>query len=552
MGKVKRSREEQASRRRLGKYYTPSWAVDYIVKHTLGPIIKENSDRSLGEITVLDPACGDGAFLLGALRFLANSVTAEGYERRLTLRSLVDCIHGVDVNPEAVKSCRQKLTKAATELLGHPADFTNRILLGDSLIQEDDDAVAVFGKDLPERHPLIWQRVYPWVMRDGGFDVIVGNPPFIGIKGMDPQLKEYLRRRYSTAHQQFDILVPFIERGLLLLRGGGRLGFIVSNKILAADYGTPLRKLLVSSLVIEQMVDISQIEMFEGAATYPHILIVRKPRKSDETKDNETLLLSRLEISSGVAKMPSETIRVPQHLYRELPNCILTPALTKEKFRILQQMQRCTIPLGRVCKVNCGIARTGFSKHILTKAHYNKLSEREKQVVLPFLTAGSVHRYTTKTKGYLTYSPDLATPEQWHKFSEPKIVVAGMGKHLRVALDHEGCALGRVYYSTLENIPANPYYLLALLNSRLINAYYSLLFCATHLRGGHIRFNATYLQKIPIIHPVEPKSEAELAELAHQALQKPALLKQGLDKKIDLKVATLYGLDLEEVAVLDG
>ncbi len=553
MGKAKRDREERVSRRRLGKYYTPSWAVDYIVRHTLGPILKENTERPIGEFAVLDPACGDGAFLRGALRFLASSVTSkEEQERRIRLRSLVDCIHGVDVDPEAVSSCRKKLTKTATELLGFPADFTNRILLGDSLIQEDDDAIAVFGETLPERHPLVWQRVYPWVMRDGGFDVIIGNPPFIGIKMMDPQLKEYIRRKYATAHQQFDILVAFIERGLQLLRGGGRLGFIISNKVLAADYGLPLRELLVSRLVIEQMVDISQLEMFEGAATYPHIIIIRKPKTSEEAKENETQLLSRLEVSDGLIKTPSKTESVPQHFFQQLPNCILSPALSKEKFRIILKIQQDTVPLGQICKINCGIARTGFSKHILTKTQYGELSEQEKQVTLPFLTAGSVRRYSTKKKGYLTYSADLATAEQWKEFGESKIVFAGIGKHLRVALDQEGCALGRVYYSILDDSTVNPYFLIALLNSRLVNAYYSLLFGATHLRGDYIRYNATYLQKIPIPTTVGPKREAELADFGQRAIQKPALLKQGLDSKIDRLVAALFDIDLADVEILVG
>jgi hypothetical protein len=449
-----------------------------------------------------------------------------------------------------VSSCRRKLTEAATDLIGFPADFTNRILLGNSLIQEDDDAIAVFGQTLPERHPLVWQRVYPWVMRDGGFDAIIGNPPFIGVKMMDPQLKEYLRRKYTTAHQQFDILVAFIERGLQLLRGGGRLGFVISNKVLAADYGLPLRQLLVSRLVIEQMVDISQLEMFEGAATYPHIIIIRKPRTSAEAKENETLLLSRLEVSDGVAQQPDQAERVPQRFFRELPNCILSPALTKEKFRILQKMQQNTALLGEICKISCGIARTGFSKHIITKAQFNKLSKQAKAITRPFLPAGGVLRYSTKKKGYLTYSADLATKALWEEFGKPKLVFAGIGKHLRVAWDQEGCALGRVYYSIFDADSGNPYFLIALLNSRLVNAYYSVLYGATHLRGGYIRYNSTYLQNIPVPAHVEPAREAELAELAQQAFRKPALLKRGLDAQIDQCVARLYGLGQKEVAIL--
>ncbi|MFX1476187.1 MAG: TaqI-like C-terminal specificity domain-containing protein, partial [Promethearchaeota archaeon] len=337
-----------------------------------------------------------------------------------------------------------------------------------------------------------------------------------------------------------------------LLRGGGRLGFIVSNKVLAADYGTPLRELLVSSLAIEQMVDISQLEMFEGASTYPHIIIIRKPRRSIEAKENETLLLSRLKVSDGVIQVPSQAERVPQRFFQELPNCILSPALSVEKFRIIERMRRNTTLLSEVLEINCGIARTGFSKHVLTKTQYSKLAEKEKQVTRPFLTAGDVLRYSTRKKGYLTYSAALATPEQWQEFGEPKILFAGIGKHLRVALDQEGCALGRVYYSILKKNPVNPYFLIAVLNSRLVNAYYSLLFGATHLRGGYIRYNATYLQKIPIPPSTESRQEAELVELATQAIQKPSLLKQGLDSKINQCVASLYGLKPEEVTVLEG
>ncbi|MFX1564018.1 MAG: class I SAM-dependent DNA methyltransferase, partial [Promethearchaeota archaeon] len=255
-GKNQSGVAKRTHKKKLGKYYTPDWIVDFIVEHTLGPTLDEQPDRLLGEFTVLDPACGDGAFLLGVLRFLINRVSSnDEKEHRYALRSLVDCIYGVDVDPKAVQNCKKRLSIAASESLSVENNFNQRVLLGNSLLNEDDAADAVFGKTLAKMNPVDWQRFYPWVMRDGGFDVIVGNPPFIGIKGMDTKLKNYIRRKYRTVHKQFDILIPFIELGLRLLRPGGRLGFLISNKILAADYGAPLRKHIVSNFIIEKIID---------------------------------------------------------------------------------------------------------------------------------------------------------------------------------------------------------------------------------------------------------------------------------------------------------
>ena len=284
---TKGRKKSQTKKKRLGQFYTPDWLVDYILRHTLGPAVTEDPGRLLGEFTILDPACGDGAFLLGALRFLSEKVeTFPSSQKRLLLRSIVDSIHGIDIDKKALKACQKRLEKASEGFLGIPADFSQRVLLGNSLIQTDENAQQIFQESLRKKHPVDWHRVYPWVMRDAGFDVIVSNPPFLGIKAMDLELKDYIRSRYRTVHQQFDILIPFIELGLSLLRPGGRLGYVISNKILAADYGLPLRKTLVNNFVIEQMVDLSNINVFEDAATYPHILIIRKPHRPDEVRQN--------------------------------------------------------------------------------------------------------------------------------------------------------------------------------------------------------------------------------------------------------------------------
>ncbi len=538
--------------RRLGQYFTPDWVVDYIMKQTLGPALNEEPDRLLGEFTVLDPACGDGAFLLGALRFLSHKVEfLSSHPRPLILRSIVDSIHGIDVDPKAIQKCQSRLEEMSKKLLGVSTDFSQRILLGNSLIQTDVHSNTIFGNDLPKMHPIDWHRVYPWAMRDGGFDAIIGNPPFLGIKAMDPPMKDYIRHRYRTVYQQFDILVAFIELGLQLLRPGGRLGYVISNKVLAADYGTRLRQTLVSNFIIEQMVDLSHLNVFEDAATYPHIIVIRKPRRLDEIQQNKTRLLSPPTRPEDLTAPTPTFTSLPQTYFTSLPNTILAPTLSEEKFAVLQRMLQNTIPLGQACNIRCGIAKTGFTKQLLSSEEFNHLSKSKKQQTLPFLNAGDVQRYRLRQQKYLTYAPELTSPEQWQDFQGPKLIIAGMAKQLRVAFDQSGHALGRVYYITQNRAPYHPYFLLALLNSRLINAYFTLLFVATHLRSGYIRYNASYLEKIPLAKPTQHQ-EDELAELTAFVLQNPKNLKKGLDQEINDLVAKLYGLSLNDVILLEG
>ena len=141
--------------------------------------------------------------------------------------------------------------------------------------------------------------------------------------------------------------------------------------------------------------------------------------------------------------------------------------------------------------------------------------------------------------------------DQWNDFKEPKLVIAGMAKQIRASLDSEGHALGRVYYITQKRAPYNPLYLLGLLNSQLINAYFTLLFFATHLRSSYLRYNATYLEQIPIPMPTKYQ-EDKLAKLVQYIVQNPKSLKKGLDLEIDQIVANLYGLSENDVLQFEG
>jgi hypothetical protein len=294
------------------------------------------------------------------------------------------------------------------------------------------------------------------------------------------------------------------------------------------------------------MVDISHLNIFEDAATYPHIIIVKRPKNPLEARSNRTHIITPPLQPSDLTTQSSTGTSVPQYHFAELPNSILAPSLTDQKFTVLKKMFRNSIPLGQACKVRCGIAKTGFTKHLISHKDYAKLSSTKKKETLPFLNAGDVRRYHLRLQKFLPPNPDLVSDDQWKDFQEPKIVIAGMAKYIRAALDTAGHALGRVYYITQRRSPYHPLFLLAILNSQLINAYFTLLFVATHLRSNYIRYNASYLEQIPLAKPTKDQEDA-LVDLTQHVVENVAYLKRGLDDEINALVAQIYGLSPDEV-----
>ena len=132
------------------------------------------------------------------------------------------------------------------------------------------------GINREEKHPIAWDRAFPSVTDRGGFDIIVGNPPYIRIQSWPEEDRDYYRANYRSAHGSFDIYVLFIEKSLDLLKAGGRLGFITSGKFLRADYGRRLIEFIQQHATVEEIVDLSAQRVFGDATTYPAIVVLRK------------------------------------------------------------------------------------------------------------------------------------------------------------------------------------------------------------------------------------------------------------------------------------
>jgi type I restriction-modification system DNA methylase subunit len=278
--------ELQAKRQRRkerGIYYTPKWVVDYIVRQTVGRYLEEHSYNDILNVKILDPACGSGSFLIRAFDVLLEhharvrgkaAGELDQYER---LPILTANVFGVDLDARAVDIARLSLLLRAVARRELLPSLERNIVRGNSLISGSEEELGpYFGEGWGEKQPFDWQREFPEIMAQGGFDIIVGNPPYVRIQTLDKQEVGYYNEHYQAATGNYDIYALFVEKGLELLRPGGVLGFIIPNKFMQAEYGKGLRRLLSEERAVSKIVDFGDAQVFESGTNYTCLLFLQK------------------------------------------------------------------------------------------------------------------------------------------------------------------------------------------------------------------------------------------------------------------------------------
>lgn len=301
--------ERKKSKRKIeGVYYTPAFITEYIVESALGRHLERQEhdlrvrfgvddgasvpakrrrhaerafweayrDEILIKTRVLDPACGSGAFLIAAFDFLmrqyerVNAALAafEGGQRSLfdpNEAILSKNLFGADLSPESVEITKLSLWLKTAQKGKELAYLDDNIKSGNSII----------GSAEHTSRPLRWELEFPAILAEGGFDVVIGNPPYVRQELLSGQ-KPYLADHYESYDGVADLYTYFYEKGVRLLKPQGILSFIVSNKWLRAGYGEALRKFFIRHCVLEQIVDFGHAPVFEDADTFPCIVVMRK------------------------------------------------------------------------------------------------------------------------------------------------------------------------------------------------------------------------------------------------------------------------------------
>jgi methylase of polypeptide subunit release factors len=317
-----------AKRKRDGVYYTPEWVVERIVEETLGARIAElkrecgwpendlppkqvieEFQKRLKTITIVDPACGSGAFLIAALRHLLREWHALQAIRRdahkdpfardddALVRDILRAnIYGVDINPAAVEIAQLALWLHTARSDKPLSSLVHTIRDGNSLIDGDFykglDNLALYDADQKERvHTFDWEEQF--AETGGKFDVVVGNPPYVKLQNfrrVHSDMAEFIRdgrpalhiSGYASAQTgNFDLYLPFIEKGLQLLNENGRLGYIAPSLWAVNEYGEGLRNLIQKTHQLERWLDFKSFQVFEEATTYTALqFFTKRPNKA--------------------------------------------------------------------------------------------------------------------------------------------------------------------------------------------------------------------------------------------------------------------------------
>ncbi|KAB1067599.1 N-6 DNA methylase [Tamlana haliotis] len=442
--------KQKSKRKKDGVFYTPKYITKYIVENTIGKLCDEkkielgfkeeeyfkgrkNRNKAtiaklvnildtyrdwLLQLTICDPACGSGAFLNQALDFLIKEhhyidelktkVLGGGLQfPDIENTILENNIYGIDLNEESVEIAKLSLWLRTAQPRRKLNDLSSNIKCGNSLI----DSKAVAGDKA-----FNWEAQFPKVFKKGGFDVIIGNPPYVA-RSLDEGTKKYINKHYQTAQYQIDLYVSFMEKGTDILKKEGAISFIVPNSWLKNIKMSDSRRYVLNNLDFNVIIP-NLDNVFPDASVDTLVFVAEKNNSSNQN----------IQIIEIAEKQVFLKHHINQSRFLKNEDYIFDVEISETILPIIQKVRNETISVGEIMDVTRGVnpydKYTGQSSEIIKNRAYHANYKKDESFV-PELKGKhvSTYNYTWDEEHFISYGDWLAAPRQEKYFEGSRIIL---------------------------------------------------------------------------------------------------------------------------------
>ncbi len=505
--------KSNTKRKKDGVFYTPKYITKYIVENTIGKLCEEKKaelditdeayqpakQRSrkrldnlnlyrnwLLQLTICDPACGSGAFLNQALDFLINEhryidELSAKYNKDAFILSdveksiLENNLFGVDLNEESVEIAKLSLWLRTAQPNRKLNDLSDNIKCGNSLI----DDVTVAGDKA-----FNWEKEFPQIFEKGGFDVIIGNPPYVVLSSFKDNTFEYLQNKYKTSFGRLNTFALFIEQVTNLIKLNSKTGLIIPDSLCLIDYYTNLRKHLLDNFSIEQIIELGD-GIFADATVPAIIIIIGEKKESNQIRIGDTKLISNLDSFKTIA----------QKYYYTTPKLSFNLTVDDIFIKLSNLIDfKEVFPLKELIQIKIGVCTGSNKKHISEQPIF----ENSKKV----LQGKDINRYILDYNNlYINYNRKalLRARDESIFLKLEKLLMRQTSDKLILTYDNKGYyTIDSLFilYAKDERIMLK--YLLAILNSKLLNRQYQKI----NPEAGRVfaQVKIDYVNELPIIN----------------------------------------------------
>ena len=612
-----------------GVFYTPTYIVKYIVEQTIGKKLADCTPENASSITICDPACGSGSFLVGAFKYLLNwyldKYTKNKTEENKNLKTgklisvkngielsiqekkkiLTTHIYGVDIDAQAVEVTKLSLYLQMLEGEGKQENSLFResdmhvlpylgdnIKCGNSLIGSDFYAsqdLSLFEEEAMYKvNAFDWEKEFSQIFKNGGFDCVIGNPPYVSapnMVSMMPEQREAISKspRFKTLFQKWDLYIPFIEMSLDFLKKDGLYSAIIPYPFTNQTYGKLLREKIINEYNLLEVADLNGTKIFDHATVSNCIPVIEKAKPSGKC------VITHINDQKQIIPFIEQTY---EKLVQDEKSAVWN--LTAEERNTNRHANMHV--LGDYCYISKGMVLNSDENE--TKGKFVKadlISETQDEIhCKKYIEGKDLERYEIKRIRYLEYytkrvPSKLSRPTFEELYTNQKLLINSLGD-LKVAIDTEknfyceqqvrmallwkdlhyvenksiASSIKKFSKLTREEMEklsetVDLKYLLAIMNSR----YASILL--TNLRGGDYHIVPEHIRNIPIPSATQSQQQelANLATLMMDAVKRQQEAKsdqeknickmriEAIDAQINAKVYNLYNLTKEEIAIVE-